>query len=87
MQKIMKEINVTYGHYVHTLYIYMYEREREREREREILFTLQEQLHEARHVKEIEGIKILGRRMSDTAIIKGEYTVCVCVCVCVCVNK
>ena len=42
------------------------------------LKILQEQLQEARHVKEVEGIKILGRRMSDTAIIKGECTMSVC---------
>lgn len=41
------------------------------------ILIFQEQLQEARHVKEVEGIKILGRRISDTAIIKGGCKICV----------
>ena len=37
------------------------------------LVSLQDQLVEARSVKDQEGINVVGRRLSDTAIIKGMY--------------
>ena len=33
----------------------------------------QKQLREAKSEQELEGINVIGRRMSDTAIIKGEH--------------
>ena len=35
--------------------------------------TIQDQLVEARSEKDQEGITVVGRRLSDTAIIKGMY--------------
>ena len=35
-------------------------------------FFIQGQLNDAKSENELEGINVIGRRMSDTAIIKGE---------------